>query len=180
MECKGCKKGISYCYHRPCWGLPEEFEKILDAGFSGLVQEDFYYQKGTGKGDISVLSGAIYQEVGAIDVKADEEENIFGAIALLIDMIATKSPEILMSKEYQKTHSGGKVAPLSPTGKCVMLTEDNLCRLHDLGLKPEEGREACCKVEEFHGRSHEEYANLWDTDYGRSVVEKWKSLNKTI
>ncbi len=161
MECKGCTKGIAFCYHRPCWGLPEEFDKIIDAGFSDKLQLDFYYQKALGKEDIEILSGAVYQEVGTT------------MFSFLFDSFNT-TPR--MEREYEDFHNGGKKADMNPLGKCALLTEDNLCSLHDLGLKPEEGRESCCKTLGELERSHEDYAKLWDTDYGRSVVQKWKNL----
>ena len=30
MECNGCLKGVAMCHNRPCFGTPEEFEKIIN------------------------------------------------------------------------------------------------------------------------------------------------------
>ena len=38
----------------------------------------------------------------------------------------------------------GKYAPFFPHGTCTFLSDADLCQLHDLGLKPREGREAWC------------------------------------
>lgn len=62
-------------------------------------------------------------------------------------------------------------APNWPEG-CVFLTLDYLCELHDLGLKPIEGRVTSCKKSE--GRLHEDVAMLWNTKKGRGVVRAWK------
>jgi hypothetical protein len=57
---------------------------------------------------------------------------------------------------------------------CVFL-ESGLCQLHDIGMKPLEGRVA------IHGQETEReriFFNMlkgqWDTPYGRRVVEEWK------
>ena len=46
-------------------------------------------------------------------------------------------------------------APAHPEVQCTFLDEAGLCRLHDLGLKPTEGRVALCSnrtPEELHGQ----------------------------
>lgn len=165
MECKGCKVGIGYCYHRPCWGTPEEFDKILDAGYASKVQLEFWHQASLGIDNILILAPAVHLEVGAGDF--DIFNILFGD--------DNKTPR--SEREYQSEHNGGKVANMDPLGKCAMLTEDNLCELHSKGLKPVEGRDSCCKVDPDRD-SHKGIALLWDTDYGKSVVEKWKQLVK--
>lgn len=66
----------------------------------------------------------------------------------------------------------GKVAPGWPTGRCAFLTTDSLCELHDVGLKPTEGRVA------FHGvppipKLHEAMSNRWKNAEARDLVAKW-------
>lgn len=174
MECKGCTDGIKMCYHRPCFGTPEEFDKILDAGFANKLHLDYWVGKIINKDtlerelDIYMLSGAIYQMDVDLLIKessclSDEE---------------SKTDEIkdVTKHPYRKNHSGGYTAPFIPIGKCALLTEDNLCSLHELGLKPEQGRDSCCNKENCLAKNNEYYAKLWNTDYGKSVVEKWKQL----
>jgi hypothetical protein len=47
MECKGCEKGISMCHHRPCFGTPEDFEAIIDAGVVKLSAYDTIFSNGS-------------------------------------------------------------------------------------------------------------------------------------
>jgi hypothetical protein len=68
----------------------------------------------------------------------------------------------------------GKYDPDIPTGRCTFLTDKNLCLLHDLKLKPMEGRLA------LHGGKtpenlHEDIAKMWDSALGRKVVQRWIS-----
>ena len=158
MECTGCQKGINMCYSRPCMGTPEEFNKILDAGYAGNIHRDYWGEQG--QDDIYFLSGSIY------DVDTDA----------LLEIIHEQGSEPMLRTElpYQKNHSGGKSAPWWPVGKCSLLTEDNLCSLHAAGLKPEQGQEACCKVETV--KDNKYYVDLWNTAYGKSVIAKWESL----
>lgn len=163
MECKGCIQGIRYCYHRPCWGTPEEFEKILEAGYGNRIQLEYWHQKARGGEDIEILAPALYMEKGSTDFD------------ILNILFGDTNPTPREEREYEKEHNGGKAANLNPLGKCALLTEDNLCELHSIGLKPEEGKSACCKIEHDSG-NHERLAREWDTDYGRSVVTKWKEI----
>jgi hypothetical protein len=65
-------------------------------------------------------------------------------------------------------------SPAHPAGRCTFLNENNLCQLHDLDLKPTEGRIALC-----HDRSptdlHERMGQTWDGDDGRSVIDRWEA-----
>ena len=67
-------------------------------------------------------------------------------------------------------HDNGN-APFFPNGRCVFLTEEGLCELHDLGLKPLEGRVASCY--DITSDAHKDIAMTWDTKEGRSVVASW-------
>jgi hypothetical protein len=48
----------------------------------------------------------------------------------------------------------GKNAPWWPNGKCTFLDQNDRCELHDLNLKPLEGRVACCPDKRVGGESH--------------------------
>jgi hypothetical protein len=73
----------------------------------------------------------------------------------------------------------GKDAPNWPgsSSKCTLL-KDGLCSLHDLGLKPIEGRKALChslsKKEDKGYNLHEQVKNLWMTPEGKEVVQRFK------
>lgn len=73
-------------------------------------------------------------------------------------------------------HEGGH-APWWPIGRCTFLAEDDRCSLHDLGLKPAEGRKA------IHGDSnslnlHRLIAQLWaivPTEEMDALKEQWRA-----
>jgi len=62
-------------------------------------------------------------------------------------------------------------APLLPFGRCTFLNANDLCELHDLGLKPFEGRVSSCKSS--HNGLHEFVAKTWNCVEGLQLVKKW-------
>lgn len=146
------------CYSRSCMRKPEEFDRLIDLEYSSKLMLDYWSD--CKNGNTEFLVTAIYP----ID-----DDKLMGLIEAKTDL----NP--LDKLDYPHKNYYVNRAPWWPSGKCVMLTEDNLCSLHALGLKPEQGRQACCKPETT-CHTNEHYKELWDTDYGRSVVEKWKQL----
>lgn len=73
----------------------------------------------------------------------------------------------------------GRTAPwfgeIDGSERCVFLTGDNLCELHDLGLKPIEGRVATCQGKGPEGCLREDIAKLWNTPKGWEVLRKWEN-----
>lgn len=67
----------------------------------------------------------------------------------------------------------GRKAGLFPFGRCVFLTEEGLCELHNTGAKPMEGRLAMCGDRTPYGL-HQDVAEMWDSEEGREVVELWR------
>lgn len=156
MECKGCNEGIKMCHHRPCFGTPEEFEKIIDAGFAHKLRIDYW--------------------CGRPDNDLEELDDYLGET---ITNYIKKNPNPHKEDVYMLTGGTSNdinyVASLWPTGTCKFL-ENDLCTLHDLGLKPEQGREACCKDSENLAKNNLHYANLWATEKGKQVIEKFKAI----
>jgi hypothetical protein len=67
-----------------------------------------------------------------------------------------------------------RMAGFLPFGKCAFLDEEDLCILHDKGLKPEQGRESCCETDDAKDNLH--YAKVWDTEKGKQVLEKFRKM----
>jgi len=68
-----------------------------------------------------------------------------------------------------------RMAPsLHPIGGCTFQNSDGLCELHQIGLKPIEGRLASCKRQNNGYDLHKAVSELWDSDKGREVVKLWK------
>ncbi len=70
----------------------------------------------------------------------------------------------------------GRAAPAVPKGACVFFTAERRCALHDLGLKPIEGRLAMCAGASRPAPDdlHHRVAMLWKTKRGRRTIEVWK------
>lgn len=131
-----CDTCVAMCHHRPCWPLPEEAEKIIEAGYGHRLMLEYW------------------------ELDVDEGKGREGKIFLL-------SPGI--------RGAGGRHAPWYPRGTCLFLRQDR-CELHELGLKPIEGRSVSCKTpdETKEMNVHTAIPPLWDTEKGRSIVEEWK------
>lgn len=70
--------------------------------------------------------------------------------------------------------SEGEDAPYFTAVGCTFQDENGLCELHDLGLKPTEGRLA------FHDRDNDDGTHLrmalsWDTPEARQIIEDWRN-----
>ncbi len=133
-ECS-CEKCQQMC-KRPCWGTPEDMQRIIDAGYGHRLMRDFW---------------------GA----SKDEENEYTFIL---------SPAL-------KGHEGEKAPfyPRSPEG-CTFW-KDGLCELHDLGLKPIEGKLATCKPEvmprEDEISLHEEIYLTWKNPEAQKFSDYW-------
>jgi hypothetical protein len=60
--------------------------------------------------------------------------------------IATKYPDRVAASILVQSESTHVIAPvfIEEESRCTFLTSNNECELHDQGLKPMEGRMACC------------------------------------
>jgi hypothetical protein len=75
-----------------------------------------------------------------------------------------------------------QAAPFIRSGKCALLI-NNKCSLHDLGLKPIQGKSVCCKLERVYKDENGEnkaieerflILHTWNTQKGLDLIEKWK------
>lgn len=76
----------------------------------------------------------------------------------------------------------GKTAPFARHGKCTMLV-DNQCSIHASGLKPIQGKLACCKVERLYkddkGQDQDidermPILHTWNTQRGKDLIKRWR------
>lgn len=155
MECNNCQEGINMCKHLPCNGTPQEFEKIMDKGVEFAKK-------------LRLMS--------YLGIKITKEDPFYEFAKLLqpdndftydVPMLAGGKKGYDCTEDEENTSFKGD--------HCKFLTEDEKCELHTLGLKPEEGRESCCKVTTG-WKKKIYYAKLWDTDEGKRIIEKWKLL----
>ena len=122
------------CKERPCWGTPDEIEKIIEAGYADKLMEDYW----AGSPDIYLAAPAI--------------------------------------RRYE-----GRRAPFMPIGECAFL-ENDLCILHDAGLKPLEGRAAPCGSNEdapHEGTKIRAYiVREWKKKRGKTLLARWREIVK--
>jgi hypothetical protein len=159
-----CSTCVNMCLRRPCWPTPAEAKAIIDAGFAGELMLDFWSGiPGKPKGeerteedyrDVYILCGAVVGPPPGLT-----------SSSLLMD-------GLLGDRDWDRR---GRGAPYWPEGRCAFLGKDHLCKLHDKGLKPIEGRLAMCtdEAEAEGGNLHEAVAVLWDSEEGRAVVKMW-------
>lgn len=59
-----CENCVGACEYRPCWGTPEDIEKIIDAGYGSRLMNDYWASRGD---DINIPAPAIrnYEGRGA-------------------------------------------------------------------------------------------------------------------
>lgn len=167
MECTGCKQGVSMCHNRPCFGSPEEFDKIIDAGFADKLRIDHWcgapsgsrikLEDTVGDGPLAELNKSLY-DYQQKNPNPHEED---------VEMLSGGTDS-----------DNNYYAPWMPTGTCKFLTKDEKCMLHNLGLKPSQGANACCKEEVSTAENNLHYANLWATPKGKEVIEKFKKTVK--
>jgi hypothetical protein len=69
----------------------------------------------------------------------------------------------------------GSAAGFWPSEGCVFQGEDGFCELHDLGLKPLEGRVASCSRGQ--GDLHQYVASTWNNPEAQALVDEWLGHN---
>lgn len=57
QSCK-CKKCVKACETRPCWGTPEDAQKLIDAGYADRLMDDYWVAE-IGKPNIHLLCPAV-------------------------------------------------------------------------------------------------------------------------
>lgn len=163
MECLGCSNGVAMCHNRPCMGEPKDFDKIIDAGFADKLRIDYWaglppsskikFEDTIGSSPFVELQKILY-DYQQINPNPHEKD---------VQMLSGGT-----------ANDKGYYSSFMPTGKCNFLTKDEKCELHNLGLKPEQGKESCCESNKHKAKGNLHYANLWATEEGLAVIEKFK------
>lgn len=151
-----CIRGVRMCHHTPCIGTVQDMERLLDAGYASSLMLDYWI----GRDSIS----DILSESSGQDMSDRKSSNPFSKD------VSYLAPAI--------KNNEGKVAPFMKHGTCTMLV-DNKCSLHDLGLKPVQGKMACCNLERVDSSGEElderiPILHTWNTQKGKDLIERWK------
>lgn len=123
----------------PCWGTPEDIQKLIDAGYAKKLCIDQW------------------------ELPWNEEEDYRPSIDVLCPA-------------QQGTH-GWYMDYWRKGGNCVLHTKEGLCELHDLGLKPVEGRVATCGIRTDLPKPFRKWiADQWNTEVGQNLIAQWKEI----
>ncbi len=88
------------------------------------------------------------------------------------DVYEVKKLDILMPAI--KGREGDFVDMAHIGGECTFLDEEGLCELHDIGLKPIEGRAATCGTDKRSGKLAGDVARMnWDNTEGNQIGIDW-------
>jgi hypothetical protein len=139
-------------------GTPEEFEAIIDAGFAHKLRIDFW------------LGRKKYTQEELDSLPAFAREYVEKNPNPFIENVEMLTGGTEADKNFR--------APwmLIPGKYPCKFLVDERCSLHDLGLKPEQCREACCDDEKNEAKENLHYAFIWNTENGKRVIEKFKTI----
>jgi len=162
-ECKGCTKGVAFC-KRPCWPTPQEVKNLMDSGYGDRLMLDMWGRSKEDGGHIFIIAPATPGKESTfapdVEILSMDEEQLAKADPM-------KMMEFML-KEIGSLATG----TMGVRNGCNFQSADGLCQLHDIGLKPFEGRRTCCKVPAK--EIHQAVAWSWDTEEGREIVKQWK------
>src|SRR5581483_8964175 len=134
-----CKECQGMCEHVPCWPTPQEAEKLMNAGFGDRLMLDWW--NGFGWRD---------------------NDRYFGPTRIWVLCPASEGHARNLAPERNPFDS-------RYAERCTFLTEDGLCQLHNLKLKPLEGRIAHHSHADDGINPREAIANEWDTPFGEAL-----------
>lgn len=167
--CSNCQEGVKMCKHCPCIGTPQDIHNLIHAGFAGKLMLD-HWSGHDDKDDVDMTEEKVEDE----DLK-----RIIGLGKRLREAMG-KNPfktDIIYLKPAKKGSEGQKTG-FTNTGQCTLLRDDDTCSLHDIGLKPLEGKLACCMVSHDTDSYNHRYdiLRLWETDEAKELINNWKKL----
>lgn len=64
IRCSGCTKGIDMCKTRPCWGTPDDVEKLIAADHAKSLMLDYWCGDGPNGDDVEIVAPAIVGDEG--------------------------------------------------------------------------------------------------------------------
>ena len=160
-----CNAGVRMCKHTPCIGTVDDIEKLMNAGYSKNLMLDWWVGENSGHRTLDKINGEDSPQ--KMFRRKLHRENPF------MEDVPYLTPAIV---GYE-----GKKAKFVKTGACNLLI-DNKCSVHDLNLKPVQGRMACCKIERIYVENGENQdlderipvLHTWNTQRGKDLIIRWK------
>lgn len=166
-----CNAGVRMCKHTPCIGTVEDMRKLMDAGYAKNLMLDWWVGEDSGKKAINKILEQKDEPEPPILFERKEKlhnENPF------TEDVSYLVPAVVGSE--------GKQANFVKVGACNLLVNDK-CSVHDLNLKPIQGRMACCKIHRVYLDENGKQQKLderipilhtWNTQEGKDLIERWK------
>lgn len=168
-----CNAGVRMCKHTPCIGTVDDLEKLINAGYAKNLMLDWWVGEDTGKRKMRKIFGEEEPKVELFKRKPKPEEKLHRENPFTED-VSYLVPAVV--------GYGGKKAAFVKTGQCNLLVNDK-CSVHDLDLKPVQGRMACCKINRVYLDENGKQRDLderipillgWNTQKGKDLIERWK------
>lgn len=168
-----CNAGVRMCKHTPCIGTVDDIEKLINAGYAKNLMLDWWVGEDTGKKAIKKALGEDSEPEPPKLFKRKSEDKLHRENPFTED-VQYLVPAVVGSE--------GQQAKFIKTGVCNLL-KDNKCSVHDLDLKPVQGRMACCKINRVfineNGKQEElderiPVLHTWNTQRGKDLIERWK------
>jgi hypothetical protein len=148
-ECN-CRECRDACKFAPCWGTPQEIERLMNEGYGKKLTE---YIISPGHYSLPITRISTHRAHPDISVISPGEQSKIGL------------------------RTGSSSTGITFRGRCVFFKgkgKSETCVLHSLGIKPIEGRLG------YHDISYDDailiretIMHLWDTDYGRKLADRW-------
>lgn len=170
-----CNAGVRMCKHTPCIGTVDDLEKLINAGYAKNLMLGWWVGEDTGKRKMRKIFGEEEEEpkVELFKRKPKPEDKLHRENPFTED-VSYLVPAVVGCE--------GKKAKFVKTGQCNLLI-NNKCSVHDLDLKPVQGRMACCKINRVYldenGKQQElderiPVLHTWNTQRGKDLIERWK------
>lgn len=149
-ECT-CELCVDACKSAPCWGTPQEMDALIRAGYGKRLM-------------MFVLPEGSFTKT--------PERDFEQRVEVLAPAMTNKGKRL---KCGLRPHTGGSLTvSASSFGRCTFLNDKGLCEIHDLDMKPIEGRV------EHHEIGYDEAIAIrrkifetWNTPYGKEIVDRW-------
>lgn len=144
-----CRDCTSGCLRAPGWFTPEEANKAMDAGRAPQMMLDWM-------------------------TKENRPPRFVKNNTYIL------APAVLGCEGHLAPECDGLDALLGlwRKGRCVWLSGDMKCEIHDSGYKPLQCRSATHNDEEF--VDNYQMAVIWDTNEGKATVARWRKLTGCV
>ena len=143
-----CSECVSLCERNPGWMIPEEASTAISRGFGSKLMRDWLEP----------------------DEKVGNEERVYVLAPASSGCCGQDAPEFDFF-DFIPGFTGGEL-PIK--GRCVLLSKDRKCEIHNSGFKPLQCRKNIgCATNENHVDNYD-VARLWHNVTAQNIVKRWQ------